>query len=137
VSDAELPNLYRTADVFIYPSLFEGFGMPPIEAMACGCPVIVSPRGALAEVVGDAAYIVNPEQIDSIRLAMQRVATDTTMRERLRTAGLSRAQQFDWRRTARETLQVYENAYRERLARAPVEMPSFVPEPQLKRIPTD
>jgi glycosyltransferase involved in cell wall biosynthesis len=142
VSDAELPNLYRAADVFIYPSLYEGFGMPPVEAMACGTPTIVSPRGALAEVVGDAAYIVNPEQIDSIRLAMERVATDDAIRERLRTAGLARAEQFDWRRTARETFQVYENAYRERMARRhPAMLPTFepelVPEPQLKRIPND
>lgn len=142
VSDADLPNLYRAADVFIYPSLYEGFGMPPVEAMACGTPVIVSPRGALAEIVGDAAYLVNPEQIDSIRLAMERVATDHVARERLRNAGLSRAKQFNWHRTARETLSVYENAHRERLARRhpvmlPTFQPDFVPEPQLKRIPTD
>jgi glycosyltransferase involved in cell wall biosynthesis len=138
VSDAELPNLYRAADVFIYPSLYEGFGMPPIEAMACGTPTIVSPRGALAEIVGDASYIVNPDQIDSIRLAMERVATDTAARERLQAAGLCRAKQFDWRRTARETLQVYENAHRERVTRRQSALvPSFVPEPQLKRISTD
>jgi glycosyltransferase involved in cell wall biosynthesis len=142
VADAELANLYRAADVFIYPSLFEGFGMPPVEAMACGTPTIVSPRGALAEVVGDAAYIVNPEQIDSIRLAMERVATDDATREGLRKAGLARAQQFDWRRTARETLQVYEYAHRERMARRNATMlpafePELVPEPQLKRIPND
>lgn len=142
VADAELPNLYRAADVFIYPSLYEGFGMPPVEAMACGTPTIVSPRGALAEVVGDAAYIVNPEQIDSIRLAMERVATDDVARERLRKAGLSRARQFDWHRTARETLCVYENAYRERMERRhPALVPAFerelLGEPQFKRIPTD
>lgn len=143
VADADLPDLYRAADVFIYPSLFEGFGMPPVEAMACGCPVIVSPRGALAEVVGDAAYIVNPEQIDSIRLAMQRIATDDAARESLRRAGLERARQFDWRRTATETLRVYETAHRERLAsrtRASWLEPEFrepMPEPTLKRIHTD
>lgn len=143
VADADLPDLYRAADVFIYPSLYEGFGIPPVEAMACGCPVIVSPRGALAEVVGDAAYIVNPEQIDSIRLAMQRVATDDSVRETLRAAGLERARQFDWRRTAAETLRVYEMAYRERLAsrmRASwlePEFPESLPEPNLKRVPTD
>lgn len=141
VADADLPDLYRAADVFVYPSLYEGFGMPPIEAMACGCPVIVSPRGALAEVVGDAAYIVNPEQIDSIRLAMQRIATDDSARERLREAGLERARKFDWHRTATETLRVYENAHRERIAsRTPSSWlePEFrepLPEPNLKRIP--
>lgn len=140
VSDADLPDLYRAADVFIYPSLYEGFGIPPVEAMACGCPVIVSPRGALAEVSGDAAYIVNPDQIDSIRLAMERVASDDSLRERLRQAGLKRAAEFDWRRTARETLRVYETAHRERLARHKNSFfePEFqMPEPQLKRVSTD
>ncbi|MDB6059532.1 MAG: hypothetical protein JWO95_3376 [Verrucomicrobiales bacterium] len=143
VSDADLPDLYRAADVFVYPSLYEGFGMPPIEAMACGCPVIVSPRGALAEVVGDAAYIVNPEQIDSIRLAMQRIATDNAARTQLRTAGLERAAKFDWRRTALETVRVYENAHRERQAERKLrswlnpEFPNTVPEPNLKRVSTD
>ncbi len=143
VADEDLAHLYRAADVFIYPSLYEGFGMPPIEAMACGCPVIVSPRGALAEVVGDAGYIVNPEQIDSIRLAMQRVATDDGARARLRKAGLERATQFDWHRTATETLRVYENAHRERtteLSRRSwiePEFPNGMPEPNLKRVPTD
>jgi glycosyltransferase involved in cell wall biosynthesis len=142
VSDAELPDLYRAADVFVYPSLYEGFGMPPVEAMACGCPAIVSPRGALAEVVGDAAYIVNPEQIDSIRLAMERVATDQNARAQLRAAGLERAQKFDWRRTAIETLHVYEMAHRERLAKRTARVPNFEPdfsmrEPQLKRVPTE
>jgi glycosyltransferase involved in cell wall biosynthesis len=142
VSDADLPDLYRAADVFIYPSLYEGFGMPPSEAMACGTPVICSPRGALAEVVGDAAYIVNPEQIDSIRLGMERVATDEPLRKQLREAGLKRAAEFDWRRTAAETLRVYETAHRERMARRnPQSFPSFEPEfarePQLKRIGTD
>lgn len=143
VSDADLPDLYRAADVFIYPSLYEGFGMPPIEAMACGCPVIVSPRGALAEVVGDAAYIVNPEQIDSIRLAMQRVATDDVARAQLRKAGLERAALFDWHRTATETLRVYENAYRKRSTQPSrrswfeTEFPNTMPEPNLKRVSTD
>jgi glycosyltransferase involved in cell wall biosynthesis len=142
VSDADLPDVYRAADVFIYPSLYEGFGMPPVEAMACGCPVICSPRGALAEVVGEAAYIVNPEQIDSIRLAMQRVATDNTAREQLREAGFRRAREFDWRRTAAQTLSVYEAAYRERQGcptprRFPAFNPQCLPEPNLKRISTD
>jgi glycosyltransferase involved in cell wall biosynthesis len=143
VSDAELPDLYRAADVFVYPSLYEGFGMPPVEAMACGCPAIVSPRGALAEVVGDAAYIVNPEQIDSIRLAMERVATDPVARERLRNAGLEQARKYHWKRAARETLHVYETAHRERLARQqPALIPGFqrempIGEPQLNRLPTE
>jgi glycosyltransferase involved in cell wall biosynthesis len=112
VANDELPNLYRAADVFIYPSLYEGFGMPPIEAMACGCPVISSTRGSLGEVVGDAAAIVEPEEIVSITNQLIALAADAALRERLRSAGLLQAKQFDWNRTATETLKVYERAGR-------------------------
>jgi len=108
VSNEELPNLYRAADVFVYPSLYEGFGMPPTEAMACGCPVICSTRGSLGEVVGDAAAVVDPEDADSIAAQLRLLATDPRLRERLREAGFARAKQFDWNRTARETLSLYD-----------------------------
>lgn len=107
VSDPQLPDLYRAADIFVYPSLYEGFGMPPIEAMACGCPVISSTRGSLGEVVGSAAAIVDPEKIDSIASVLELLAGDANIRERLRQSGLARAKQFDWNHTARETLSLY------------------------------
>jgi glycosyltransferase involved in cell wall biosynthesis len=107
VPEASLPMWYHAADVFVYPSLFEGFGLPPVEAMACGCPVISSTRGALGEVVGDAAATVNPEEMNSLQKQMTRLATDASLREHLRTAGLERAKSFDWNRTAAATLEVY------------------------------
>jgi glycosyltransferase involved in cell wall biosynthesis len=110
VPDAELPTLYRAADVFIYPSLYEGFGMPPLEAMACGCPVISSARGSLGEVLGDAATIVEPEEIHSITREIRRASADQALRNRLRSAGLAQARKFNWDRTAAETLRIYELA---------------------------
>jgi glycosyltransferase involved in cell wall biosynthesis len=107
VPDVDLPNLYRAADVFVYPSLYEGFGMPPVEAMACGCPVICSDRGSLAEVVGDAAAIVNPEDVDSMADQMLLLAANGDVREQLRAAGLTQSRRFDWNRTATDTLSVY------------------------------
>src|SRR4051812_2816243 len=79
VPDEHLPDLYRAAEVFVYPSLFEGFGLPPIEAMACGCPVISSSRGSLAEVVGDAGAIIDPTDINSIAQQLQLFASDPSL----------------------------------------------------------
>jgi glycosyltransferase involved in cell wall biosynthesis len=110
VSDADLPTLYRAADAFVYPSLFEGFGFPPIEAMACGCPVISSGRGSLAEIVGDAALIVDPEQVDDLAGNLARVAIDETLRRQLIEAGFQNARRFDWQSNARAVLKVYRAA---------------------------
>lgn len=107
VSNEDLPDLYRAADAFVYPSLYEGFGMPPVEAMACGCPVISSAAGSLGEIVGDAALVVNPEDGTSITKQLIAVAADSALRGRLREAGLVQAEKFDWNRTATETLSVY------------------------------
>jgi glycosyltransferase involved in cell wall biosynthesis len=107
VPDPELPELYRAADVFVYPSLYEGFGLPPLEAMACGCPVIASARGSLGEILGDAAAIVEPEDIHPIAKQLYVLATDAGVRNRLRAAGLAQAQKFNWQKTATEMLSVY------------------------------
>lgn len=110
VPDELLPDLYRAAECFIYPSLYEGFGLPPVEAMACGCPVICSTRGSLAEVVQDAAATIDPEQIESMAAQMRVLANDEGTRSRLRSAGLGQAQKFHWTHCAARTLEVYERA---------------------------
>lgn len=114
VGDPDLPELYRAADGFVFPSLYEGFGMPPIEAMACGSPVISSTRGSLGEVVGDAALIIEPENVADMAAKLATLASDAPMRERLRTAGFAQARKFDWQRTAKETLAVYEQVTKNR-----------------------
>jgi len=114
VPDNELPDLYRAAGAFVYPSLYEGFGMPPLEAMACGCPVIASTCGSLGEVLGDAAALVIAEDTHSITKQLYLMATDLAARNRLRAAGLAQARKFDWAKTAAETTAVFERAARPR-----------------------
>ena len=109
VSDAALPDLYRSAGAMVYPSLFEGFGMPPVEAMACGCPVISSGAGSLDEVVGDAAMRIDPESIESIEQALTIVASDEDLRWHLVTKGLVNARRFDWQDNAAKLMQTYFN----------------------------
>ena len=110
VPPRELPGLYRSAGALVFPSLFEGFGLPPIEAMACGCPVLSSRRGALAETVGSAAANLEPEDIPQMQAQLSRAASDGPWRSELRAAGLARAQSFNWRTTAMATLAVYTQA---------------------------
>jgi len=110
VLDEQLPELYRAADIFIFPSLYEGFGLPALEAMACGCPVICSARGSLGEVVGNAAIIVDPENVRSISSQLLKLAADDAEKARLVAAGLERVKEFDWKKTAAATLKVYETA---------------------------
>jgi glycosyltransferase involved in cell wall biosynthesis len=110
VEDEQLPALYRAASAFVYPSLYEGFGMPPIEAMACGCPVISSARGSLKEVVGNAALIAEPEDVSSIANQLGTLAVNAQMRNKYRAAGLRQAAGFNWDDTATQTLLVYEKA---------------------------
>jgi glycosyltransferase involved in cell wall biosynthesis len=110
VPDEELPTLYRAADLFVFPSLFEGFGLPPVEAMACGCPVLSSARGGLEEVVGDAAAILDPECIADIQAQLTRLAGDLHALDELHAKGLAQAAQFDWRLTAAATLRTYTEA---------------------------
>lgn len=110
VSDAEVVRWYQAADAFVYPSLFEGFGLPPLEAMACGCPVVCSPRGALSETVGEAAAIVDPEDIGGMQWELARLASDGNWRATLRAAGLKHAAGFQWNRAADLTLEAYAQA---------------------------
>ncbi len=106
----ELPGLYNAATALVFPSLFEGFGMPTLEAMACGCPVICSDTTSLPELVGQAALSVNPLDPAQLGEAMQRVLNSPALRRELGQKGLERAKQFSWSRTARETVEVYQNA---------------------------
>ncbi len=108
VPDADLPALYSGADLFVFPSLYEGFGLPPLEAMACGTPVVCSNAASLPEVVGDAAITVDPYDVEGLAEAMRRVLTDANLRQELREKGLQRAKQFTWERAARETIAVYQ-----------------------------
>lgn len=103
-----LPALYSAADAFVLPSFYEGFGLPVLEAMHCGCPAIVSDRASLPEVAGEAGCYVNPDDIRSIADAMLRVAGDEALRENMRSRGLTQAARFSWDRCAAETLAVYE-----------------------------
>ena len=109
VEDEDLPILYRAADLFVFPSLYEGFGFPIIEAMACGTPVITSNVSSMPEVAGDAALLVDPYDVDAIAKAIHRVLTDNSLRETLVKEGLERVKQFSWQKCAEETIKVYES----------------------------
>jgi glycosyltransferase involved in cell wall biosynthesis len=107
VPDDDLHQLYVAARCHIHPAHYEGFGLPPLEAMACGTPTIVSNVSSLPEVVGDAALLVNPLDIEEIAVAMQRLLTDDDLHVELSEKGLQRARTFSWERAARRTLDVY------------------------------
>jgi glycosyltransferase involved in cell wall biosynthesis len=113
VSYEMLPALYGAAGVFCLPSFYEGFGLPPLEAMACGTPVIVSQRASLPEVVGEAGLLINPDDTDDLAEALRRVVTDSTLAADMRKNGLTQAGKFSWRRAAQETLAVYERTLAE------------------------
>jgi glycosyltransferase involved in cell wall biosynthesis len=110
VGDAAMPGLYRRARALVFPSLYEGWGLPPLEAMACGCPVASSTRAALAEACGDAALAFDPEDERSIGEALARVVEDDALRGDLRGRGLARAAGFTWERSAREHAAAYRHA---------------------------
>jgi glycosyltransferase involved in cell wall biosynthesis len=113
VPDAELPRLYAQADAFVFASLSEGFGLPPLEAMACGTPVVTSAVTSLPEVCGDAAWLVDPSEAERIFEALRRLLTEPDLRAEFIARGHTRARQFTWRECARRTLLAYQNATRD------------------------
>ncbi|HCG03118.1 MAG TPA: glycosyltransferase family 1 protein [Chloroflexi bacterium] len=107
--DPELLALYRAADAFVYPSLYEGFGIPPLEALACGIPVACASTSSLPEIVGDAALLFDPEDVEAMAFSIERVLSDANLAQTLREAGPNRARNFSWADAARAT----EGLYRE------------------------
>lgn len=112
VPQKDLPVLMSGAEVFVFPSLQEGFGLPPLEAMACGTPVITSNTSSLPEVIGDAGILVDPYNINEIVEAMYQVISNIELRERMRYKGLERVKMFSWEKAAKETIDVFKTIYR-------------------------
>lgn len=111
VPDQDLIKFYNTADLFVFPSLYEGFGLPPLEAMACGCPVITSNTSSLPEVVGNAGFTLDPVDYDSFAEAMYQILTSETLKNEMRDKSLERSKIFTWDKTASETWKVYEQVF--------------------------
>jgi glycosyltransferase involved in cell wall biosynthesis len=112
VARNDLPPVYQMADVFVFLSLYEGFGFPPLEAMACGTPVVSSSRGALKETIGNSAIVVDPLDVDEITQAVISMATNTSLREKYVRLGLKKSRFFNWDKSAGQMLSVYEEVYR-------------------------
>lgn len=110
IEEDELPLWYAAARVFVFPSIYEGFGMPPLESMACGTPVVTSNSSSLPEVVGDAGLMVPPHDTAALADAIVRLLEDAELHAELRERGLARARHFNWRSTAEKTLQAYKDA---------------------------
>lgn len=108
VPDADLPDVYRAAEMLVYPSLYEGFGLPPLEAMACGTPVVASNTTSLPEVVGEAGVLVDPYEPEAIAEGIIKLLEDRSLATQLAQKGLARAQQFSWRRCAQQHLEIYQ-----------------------------
>jgi len=103
----ELILYYNAAQLLVFPSLYEGFGLPPLEAMACGTPVVASKTSSIPEVVGESAIMIDPKDIESITAGIEQGLTDSSLREKLKNTGQVRAQRFTWEKTARQTWQIY------------------------------
>jgi glycosyltransferase involved in cell wall biosynthesis len=108
VLEEDKPALYSGARALVFPSLYEGFGLPPLEALACGTPVIASNRGSLPEIVGDGGLLLEPDDVEGLAGAMEQLLNDDTLWGDLREKGLAHAARFSWEKTARETLAVYQ-----------------------------
>lgn len=113
VSDEDLPGLYNAADLFVYPSIYEGFGLPPLEAMACGTPVITSNTSSLPEVVGNAGIMIDPLDIESFAESMYKVISNEDLKIKMRKKGLERAKLFSWEKCAKEVMDTYQKIYNE------------------------
>lgn len=114
ISEDDLILLYNGASIFLYPSLYEGFGIPLLEAMACGVPVIASKTGSIPEVAGDAALLIDPRNGKELKESMLNLLNDEGLRSELIRQGFRQHQKFSWKKTAEETLGIYETIYRER-----------------------
>jgi glycosyltransferase involved in cell wall biosynthesis len=110
VAQEELPLWYNAADLFVYPSKFEGFGLPVLEAMACGTPAVTTHAASLPEVAGDAAWLVSPDDEAELVEAVRRVLKDEVLRQEMKARGLAHAAKFTWEHTARQTLDAYDRA---------------------------
>lgn len=110
VEQKDSPLLMSGAIAFVFPSLYEGFGMPPLEAMACGTPVITSKTTSLPEVVGDAGILIDPEDIEELSDAMEQMMDNEELREKLKKAGQKRAAKFTWKKSAEILMDVYRSA---------------------------
>jgi alpha-1,3-rhamnosyl/mannosyltransferase len=111
VPDEKLPFVYNLARAFVFPSRYEGFGLPVLEAMSCGTPVICSNASSLPEVVGDAGLLIPPDDVDDLAQAMLQITHDEKMRSELRERGLVQSKQFSWEHAARETVKVYQSVF--------------------------
>jgi len=116
VPDEDLPALYNLATIFAYPSIYEGFGLPVIEAMACHTPVLTSNRSSLKEIADGAALLLDPMNVEALTEGMAQLMTDAALRDTLRCAGQQRAAQFSWAKAASETTHVYDQCYTDRTA---------------------
>ncbi len=110
VEPESLPCLYSAADALIFPSLYEGFGLPVLEAMSCGTPVLTSNRSSLAEVAGEAALLVDPGRAESLAVGIREISSQPDLRSELTLRGLERAREFSWERCAQQTVDVYRKA---------------------------
>jgi glycosyltransferase involved in cell wall biosynthesis len=113
VDDEDLPALYSACEVFVYPSLYEGFGLPPLEAMACGAPVVTSNTSSLPEVVGDAGRMIDPNEPLQLSQALAHLLSDPVQRDHLGRAGYERSKQFSWERAGHETQAVYDQVFQD------------------------
>ncbi len=118
VDEETLACLYSGASAFVFPSLYEGFGLPILEAMACGCPVICSNAASMPEVSGDAAVLIDPTDVDALAHELDQVLTDSTARQSMILRGFERSRQFSWRKTAVKTLEVFDRVARDKSGRS-------------------